>query len=152
MVLSEMSVTKAPAATVSPRDVLRKYKTIAVVGASKNPQKDAYTVPQFMRDHGYTIVPINPTADEIVGEKAYSSLADLPQEIASKVEIVDVFRPSEELPQVAEQVVDFHQKYGRPFVFWAQLGLENEEAKQILSKNRIPYIMNACLRIIQRTI
>jgi len=150
--LSEMSVTKAPIATVSPRDTLRKYKTIAVVGASKNPQKDAYTVPQFMKDHGYSIVPINPTADEIVGEKAYPSLMDLPAEIASKVDIVDVFRPSDELPQVAQQVVDFHRKYGRPFVFWAQLGLENEEAKQILSKNQIPYIMNACLRIVQRTI
>jgi predicted CoA-binding protein len=147
-----MSVTKAPTVTVSPRDVLRKYKTIAIVGASKNPQKDAYTVPQFMKDHGYSIVPINPTADEIVGEKAYPSLMDLPPEIASKVEIVDVFRPSEELPQVAQQVVDFHRKYGRPLVFWAQLGLENEEAKQILSKNQIPYIMNACLRIVQKSI
>jgi predicted CoA-binding protein len=146
-----MSVTRAPPATVSPREVLRKYKTIAVVGASKNPQKDAYTVPQFMKDHGFTIIPINPTADEIVGEKAYPSLLDLPPEIASKVEIVDVFRPSEELPQVARQVVDFHGKHGRPFVFWAQLGLENEEAKQILAKNQIPYVMNSCLRIVQRS-
>lgn len=147
-----MSITKAPPATISPREVLKKYKTIAVVGASKNPQKDAYTVPQFMKDHGFTIVPINPTADEIVGERAYPSLVDLPLEIARKVEIVDVFRPSEELPQVAQQVVDFHRKYGRPFVFWAQLGLENEEAKQILSKNQIPYIMNTCLRIVQRSL
>ncbi|TMI68553.1 CoA-binding protein [Candidatus Bathyarchaeota archaeon] len=127
-----------PSATISPHDVLRKYKTIAVVGASKNPAKDAYTVPQFMKDHGYKVIPVNPTADEIVGEKAYP--------------IVDVFRPSEELPQVAQQVVDFHRKYGRPFVFWAQLGLENEEAKKILAKNKIPYIMNACLRIVQRSL
>ncbi|TMI50344.1 CoA-binding protein [Candidatus Bathyarchaeota archaeon] len=147
-----MSVTKSPNTTVSPREVLRKYKTIAVVGASKNPQKDANTVPQFMKDHGYKIIPINPTADEIVGEKAYPSLTDLPSDLASKVELVDVFRPSEELPQVAQQVVDMHRKYGRPLVFWAQLGLENEEAKQILLKNQIPYIMNACLRIVQRTI
>ena len=147
-----MSVTKSPSATVSPREVLKKYKTIAVVGASKNPQKDAYTVPQFMKDHGYKIIPINPTADEIVGEKAYPSLMDLPSDLASKVELVDVFRPSEELPQVAQQVVDMHRKYGRPLVFWAQLGLENEEAKQILLKNQIPYIMNACLRIVQRTL
>ena len=147
-----MSVTKSPSTTVSPREALRKYKTIAVVGASKNPQKDAYTVPQFMKDHGYKIIPINPTADEIVGEKAYPSLMEMPSDLASKVELVDVFRPSEELPQVAQQVVDMHRKYGRPFVFWAQLGLENEEAKQILSKNQISYIMNACLRIVQRTL
>ena len=133
-------------------DVLRRYKTIAVVGASKNPLKDACTVPQYMKDHGYKIIPINPTADEIVGEKAYPSLIDLPPELASKVELVDVFRPSEELPHVAQQVVDMHRKYGRPFVFWAQLGLENEEAKRILSKNQIPYIMNACLRIVQKSV
>ena len=141
-----------PSTTISPREVLRKYKTIAVVGASKNPTKDAYSVPEFMKAHSYKIIPVNPTADEIVGEKVYPSLMDLPAELASKVEIVDVFRPSEELAQVAQQVVDFHRKYGRPFVFWAQLGLENEEAKQILSKNQIPYIMNTCLRIVQRTV
>ncbi len=146
-----MSVTK-PSTTISPREVLRKYKTIAVIGASKNPTKDANTVPEFMKQRGYKIVPINPTADEIVGEKAYPTLMDLPADLANKIEIVDVFRPSEELPQVAQQVVDFHKKYGRPYVFWAQLGLENEEAKHILSKNQIPYIMNACLRIVQRSV
>ena len=147
-----MSVTMTPNATISPHDVLKKYKTIAVVGASKNPAKDANTVPAFMKDHGYKIIPINPTADEIVGEKVYPSLMDLPPETASKIEIVDVFRPSEELPQIAQQVVDFHKKYGRPFVFWAQLGLENEEAKQILAKNQISYVMNACLRVVQRSL
>jgi len=150
--LSNMSLTKTPSTTISPREVLRKYKTIAVVGASKNPTKDANTVPQFMKDHGYKIIPVNPTADEIVGEKTYPTLMDLPAELANKVEIVDVFRPSEELPQVAHQVVDFHRKHGRPFVFWAQLGLENEEAKEILAKNQIPYIMNACLRVVQKSI
>ena len=147
-----MSVTMSPSATISPHEVLRKYKTIAIVGASKNPTKDANTVPEFMKAHGYKIIPVNPTADEIVGEKVYPSLMDLPTELASKVEIVDVFRPSEELPQVAQQVIDFHRRYGRPFVFWAQLGLENEEAKQILAKNQIPYIMNACLRIVQKSL
>ena len=147
-----MSVTMSPSTTISPHMVLKKYKTIAVVGASKNPTKDANTVPEFMKAHGYKIIPVNPTADEIVGEKAYPSLMDIPAELASKVEIVDVFRPSEELPQIAEQVVDFHRKYGRPFVFWAQLGLESEEAKQILAKNQISYVMNACLRIVQKSL
>ena len=146
-----MSGTKRPSATVSPREVLKKYKTIAVVGASKNLEKDANSVPQFMKDHGYKIIPVNPTADEIVGEKVYPSLADLPPSIAASVDLVDVFRPSEELPQVALQVVDMHKKNGRPFVFWAQLGLENEEAKQILSENKILYVMNACLRVVQKT-
>jgi predicted CoA-binding protein len=120
------------------------------VGASKNPEKEAYTVPAYMKEHGYTIVPVNPTADEILGEKAYKSLMDLPPELAKKVDIVDVFRPSEELPQVAEQVIEMRKKYGRPFAFWAQLGLENEEAKTMLSKNKVPYVMNACLRVVHK--
>jgi len=120
------------------------------VGASKSPDKEAYTVPAYMKEHGYTIVPVNPTADQILGEKAYKSLMDLPPDLAKKVDIVDVFRPSEELPQVAQQVIEMRKKYGRPYAFWAQLGLENEEAKKMLSNNKIPYVMNACLRVVHK--
>lgn len=149
---NEVSQMSLPNATVSPHDALRKYRTIAVVGASKNPTKDANTVPQFMKDHGYKVIPVNPTADEIVGEKVYPTLADIPSQIAATVDIVDVFRPSEELPQVAQQVVEMHRKNGRPFVFWAQLGLENDEAKRLLAENKIPYVMNACLRVVQKSL
>ncbi len=103
-----------------------------------------------MKEHGYMIVPVNPTADEILGEKAYKSLMDLPPDLAKKVDIVDVFRPSEELPQVAQQVIEMRKTYGRPFAFWAQLGLENEEAKKMLSQSKIPYVMNACLRVVHK--
>jgi uncharacterized protein len=146
------SQTHNPPATTSPKEILKKYNVIAVVGASKNPEKEAYTVPAYMKDHGYTIIPVNPTTDEILGEKAYKSLNDLPAELAKKVDIVDVFRPSEELLMVAEQVIEMRKKYGRPFAFWAQLGLENEEAKKMLSKSGIPYVMNACLRIVHKNL
>ncbi len=146
------SQTHIPSATISPREVLKKYDVIAVVGASKNPDKEAYTVPEYMKQHGYTIIPVNPTADQILGEKAYKSLMDLPPDLAKKVDIVDVFRPSEELLQVAQQVIEMRQKYGRPFAFWAQLGLENEEAKKELSRNNIPYVMNACLRVVHKNL
>ncbi|TMI57218.1 hypothetical protein E6H14_07555, partial [Candidatus Bathyarchaeota archaeon] len=76
------SQTHSPSATVSPREILKKYDVIAVVGASKNPEKEAYTVPAYMKEHGYMIVPVNPTADEILGEKAYKSLMDLPPDLA----------------------------------------------------------------------
>ena len=145
-----MSQTQIPSATISPREVLKKFSTIAVIGASKNPEKDAFTVPQYMKEHGYTIIPVNPSADQILGEKAYPSLLDIPTEVAKNVEVVDVFRPSEELPQIAQQVLDFQKKYGRPFVFWAQLGLENEEAKRMLSKAGVSYVMNACLRVVHK--
>lgn len=146
-----MIQTHLSSASVSPRDVLKKYKLIAVVGASKNPEKDAYTVPEYMKQHGYGIIPVNPTVDKILDEKSYPSLADIPPEIAKQVEIVDVFRPSEQLPDVARQVVEMKKKYGKPDVFWAQLGLENNEARKILSDNKIQYVMNACLRQVHQT-
>ncbi len=148
MLSSREKATRA--ATVSPMEVLRDHKVIAVVGASKNPEKDAHTVPSYMKRHGYRIVPINPTAYRILGEKAYPTLLDLPAELAKQIEVVDVFRPSEELPQVARQVVEIKRLHGKHPVFWAQLGLENEEAKRILSENELPYVMNSCMRTVHK--
>ena len=136
--------------TISPSAALRKYKVLAVVGASKNPEKEAYTVPAYLKDHGYTIVPINPTAELLLGEKAYPSLKELPASLASKIEVVDVFRPSEELPEVARQTIEMKKTSGRPYVFWAQLGLENEEAKKMLAENGIAYVMNSCMRVVHQ--
>ncbi len=132
--------------TVQPPDVLRKYKVIAVVGASKSPEKEAFTVPLYLKQHGYTMIPVNPTADSIHGEKAYPSLKEIPAAIAKTVDVVEVFRPSEELPKIASQTVELKKSTGRPFVFWAQLGLENEEAKSMLQAAGIDYVMNACMR------
>ncbi len=145
-----MVQTQIPSTTISPVEVVKKYRVIAVVGASKNPEKEAYKVPEYMKEHGYKIIPVNPTAEQILGEKAYPSLLDLPPELAKQVEVVDVFRPSEELPQVAEQVIEMKKRYGRPYVYWAQLGLKNEDAKRALSKNGIPYVMDACLTVVHR--
>lgn len=138
------------ATTISPKQVLRNHKVIAVVGASKNPEKDAHTVPLYLKQKGYRIIPINPTADRILEEKTYPSLLDLPVELAKQVEVVNVFRPSEELPRVAKEVVKMKQLHGRPLVFWAQLGLESEEAKRILNENQIPYVMNTCIKTVHR--
>ena len=138
--------------TVSPTEVMRRYRVIAVVGASKNPEKEAGSVPAYLRDHGYTIIPINPTTDSVNGLRAYPSLADIPEELARRVEVVDVFRPSEELRQVALQAAEMKKRTGRPFVFWGQLGLENEEAKTILRDAGIDYVMDKCMRVEHRMI
>ncbi|MDA4120938.1 MAG: CoA-binding protein [Thaumarchaeota archaeon] len=132
--------------TVEPSEVLRESKVIAVVGASKNPEKDANSVPAYLRQHGYTIIPVNPTTDNIDGVKTYSSLAAIPDEIAKKIEVVDVFRPSEEFPEIAKQVIGLKERTGRPVVFWGQLGLENDEAKKILQDAKVDYVMDSCMR------
>jgi hypothetical protein len=132
--------------TVQPSDVLRKHRVIAVVGASKSQEKEAYTVPLYLKNHGYRVIPVNPTAERIHGEKAYANLGEIPTDLARTVDVVEVFRPSDELPSVASQVAEMRFKTGRPFVFWAQLGLENDEAKRILQDAGVDYVMNACMR------
>lgn len=139
-----------PSSTVPPEEVIRKYRVVVVVGASKSPDKDAYTVPQYLQNHGFRVVPVNPTADSIHGEKAYPTLSALPDIIAKSVEVVEVFRPSEELPQIASQVVEMKRKTGRPFVFWAQQGIENEEAKGALGAAGVDYVMDACMRTVHQ--
>ena len=139
-----------PKFTVQPGDVMRRYKVIAVVGASKNPEKDAFTVPAYLQENGYTIIPVNPTTDSINGVKTYATLGGIPEDVARRVEVVDVFRPSEELPQVARQVAEMKEKTGRPFVFWGQQGLDNEEAKEILTGAGVDYVMDRCMRVEHR--
>ena len=129
-----------------PAVVMKKFRVVAVVGASKNPGKEAFTVPLYLMKHGYTIIPVNPTADVVHGLKVYPSLAQLPIDLAGSVEVVEVFRPSEELPEIARQVVEMKKRTKKTPVFWAQLGLESEEAKRVLEESGVPFVMNACMR------
>lgn len=118
------------------RDILRKYKTIAVIGMSKNPEKDAYSIPAYMKMKGYRIIPVNPTTDEILGEKSYKKLSDVPGE----VDIVDVFRPSEDVPNYVGDVLA-----KKPKVFWLQLGIENKAAEEKVASAGIKVVYNRCL-------
>ncbi len=138
------------ASNTSPDGVMKSCRTIAVVGASKSPEKEAHSVPLYLKERGYTIIPVNPTADSIFGERAYPTLADVPLDVASKVDVVEVFRPSEELPQVANQVIELKRRTGRQVVFWAQTGLESEEAKRKLEAEAVPYVMDACMRVVHQ--
>jgi predicted CoA-binding protein len=137
-----------PSSTISPVEVMKTNRTIAVVGASKNPEKEANSVPQFLKDNGYRIIPVNPTASEIFGEKAFPDLLSLSPEVAMQVEVIEVFRPSDELPGVARQVVELSKRHRKRYIFWAQQGLENDEAKKILDEGGIPYVMGMCMRVV----
>jgi len=119
-------------------EILKKYKTVAVIGMSKNPEKDAYTVPEYLMKNGYKIIPVNPTADEILGQKAYKRLSDVPDE----VDIVDVFRPSEDVPNYVEDVLK-----KKPKVFWEQLGIHNPEAEEKIAAGGIKVVYDHCMRV-----
>ncbi|HEM3473103.1 CoA-binding protein [Streptococcus suis] len=122
-------------------DYLKKAKTIAVVGLSSREETAAYRVSKLMQEAGYKIIPVNPKAagGTILGELVYSSLAEIDQPI----DIVDVFRRSEFLPEVAQEFIQSNAK-----VFWAQLGLESQEAEKLLRQaGRNDIVMNKCIKI-----
>lgn len=118
------------------KEILSENKTIAVIGMSKNPEKDAYTIPQYLKNKGYRVIPVNPTADQILGEKAYKTLGDVP----GIVDIVDVFRPGEDVPNYVDDVIA-----KRPKVFWLQLGIENTPAEEKVSSAGIKVVFNKCI-------
>ncbi|AQY50994.1 CoA-binding domain-containing protein [Listeria weihenstephanensis FSL R9-0317] len=118
--------------------ILKKAKRIAVVGLSDNPERTSYQISERMQQEGYTIIPVNPLVDEVLGEKAVASLAD----IEGHVDIVDVFRRSEFLPEIAIKFDAIDAD-----VFWAQSGVSNEEAYQFLKEKGHTVIMDRCIMV-----
>lgn len=111
-------------------------KNIAVVGMSKNPDKAAHYVPKYLHEQGYNMIPVNPTATEILGKKCYSSLLDIPNDI----DIVDVFRPSDQVLQVVEESIKI-----KPKVIWLQEGIHHPEAERLAQKSGIDVVFNRCM-------
>jgi predicted CoA-binding protein len=129
------------------REILTKYKTIAVVGLSRDPDKDSYRVSAYLKKHGFRIIPVNPFADEILGEKSYKSLLDIPAEIQKTIEIVDIFRPAKDVPPIVEQAVKLKEAHGKPSVVWMQLGIVNEQAAETAKKAGLTVIMDKCMMV-----
>ena len=120
---------------------LADAKTIAVVGASKNPEKDAHRIPKYLHEQGYRIIPVNPTADDILGEKAYKSLSD----VREPYDVVDIFRPSEDVPPIVDEAIR-----GPAKVIWMQLGIENDAAARKAEAAGKIVVQNACMMIAHR--
>ncbi|CAK8584979.1 CoA-binding protein [Priestia megaterium] len=118
--------------------ILKKSKRIAVVGLSDNPHRTSYMVSEAMQQQGYEIIPVNPTINSALGVKAVSSL----KEIEGHIDIVNVFRRSEHLLEVAEEFLE-----GDADVFWAQSGLINEEAYDLLAKKGYTVVMDRCIKV-----
>ena len=118
--------------------LLRTYDTITVVGASRDPDKAAHAIPAQMQRHGWRIIPVNPYADELFGEKAYPTLADVPEPIG----LVDIFRPSEDAAEIVRQAI----AAGAAAV-WLQLGIVSAEARALAAAAGIAYVENRCLAV-----
>lgn len=122
----------------NPQQILAEAAVIAVVGASRHPEKPAHSVPLQIQRHGWRIIPVNPFADELFGEKVYRSLADIPE----KVDLVDVFRPADDAVEVVRQAVAI----GAPAV-WLQLDIVSPEARRIATEAGIDYVEDRCLAV-----
>ena len=122
------------------KNILSKYKSIAMVGVSKDLKKTSTIVMKYMQDYGFKVYPVNPSAkgEKILGEEVYAKITD----INKNVDIVDVFRPSKEAYGIAEDAVKIGAK-----VLWLQLGIRDGNAKKLVEENKMEYIENKCTKM-----
>ncbi len=120
------------------RRILDQNRIIAMVGLSDKPHRPSFFAGKYMMEHGYQVVPVNPVCQEIFGLTCYPSLADIP----FKVDLVDCFRRSEEMPMLAQQAIDIGAR-----AFWMQLSIKNEEAKKLAQSAGLDVVMDRCVKI-----
>ena len=127
------------------KEILSKYKKIAMIGVSNDPQKTSTIVMKYMQKYGFKVYPVNPKAKGkiILGEEVFEKITD----IKDQVDIVDVFRPSNEVRAIAEDTIKIGAK-----VLWLQLGIKNDEAKQLVESKNIQYIENKCTKMEYQTL
>jgi len=125
---------------------LLDHKTIAIVGCSTTPGKAAHDIPKYMRENGYEILPVNPFADEIFGETAYDSLEAVPDDI----DMVNVFRPSDEVPGIVDDVLARHEDRGDIEALWLQLDIRHDEATDRAVEAGIDVVQDKCLKVEHR--
>jgi predicted CoA-binding protein len=126
---------------MTPTDILRAYRTIAVVGLSNDRRRDSHSVSQYMQAAGYRIIPVNPTESEVLGEKAYPDLASVPE----PVEIVDIFRRPEYIPAIVDQAIAIGAK-----VIWMQEGIVSEAAAAKGRAAGLEVVMDSCIRTVHQ--
>ena len=122
--------------------ILRDSKTIAIVGISDKPERPSYSVASYLLEHGYRIIPVNPNLSEWRGIKAYPALSAIPSEIRESVDVVDIFRKSEDVLPIVEEAIKIKAK-----TVWMQLGIKNEEAAGIARREGLNVIMDKCMKI-----
>ncbi|MHC4779144.1 MAG: CoA-binding protein [Planctomycetota bacterium] len=123
-------------------EYLSRYRKVAVVGASRNPEKPAGIVASFLIDHGYEVHPVNPSADSILGRPSSASLKD----VEGQVEIVDVFRPSASAPAVVKAAAERKAAKGDVAVVWLQEGISSDEASDLARAAGIAFVQDRCIR------
>ncbi|MFP4369126.1 MAG: CoA-binding protein [Candidatus Kapaibacterium sp.] len=123
------------------KEIYESIKTIAVYGMSTNPEKPSNSVPAFLKDKGFKVIPINPRAEEINGDKAYDSI----HSVQDKIDVLNIFRPSDEIPEITKKAIERKNATGDIRIIWCQLGIVNDEAKKMAEDNNITFIQDHCM-------
>jgi predicted CoA-binding protein len=131
-------MTKQDSHTDSHLKKIYELKNIAVVGMSKNEEKAGHFVPKYLIQNGYNVIPVNPTVSEVLGRKSYSTITDIPE----RVDIVDIFRKSEDVPPIVDDAI--HKK-DQIKVIWMQEGIYSEEAEKKAKENGLEVVFNRCM-------
>ncbi len=132
--------TSSPNAAKTINEILERYRTVAVVGLSPKPHRDSYGVARYMQAQGWRIIPINPSATEILGETAYPSLTEAARH--HKIELVNVFRKSADVPPVVDEAIAVGAK-----AIWLQLGVENDAAVAKATQANLAVVQDKCLKV-----
>ena len=127
--------------------ILENTSNIAVIGLSKNELRDSYQVSAYMKNAGYNIIPVNPTIDSVMGVKSHNSLKNVPEDVLKNIELVNVFRKSEFVNEIVDEVIEINKKYGRIHTIWMQLGIFYYEIDRISEENKLNIITNKCIKI-----
>ena len=131
----EMADSNPPSDTI--KEILSDSKRIAIVGLSDKPERDSNRVARYLIDHGYEVIPVNPTKEEILGRRSYPSLKDIPGDI----DVVDIFRRPEAIPEIVDDAIEIGAR-----VIWMQIGLANREAAEKARKKGLKVVQSKCIK------
>lgn len=127
------------------KNLLQSVQTVAVIGCSKDKYRTSYHIANYLQENGIQILPVNPNYDEILGEKCYNSMSDIPAD--TEIDVADIFRDSQYTAGMVKEVMDWAEQSGQQPVIWTQLAVSSDEAKALAEKNNYQYIENECMMV-----
>ncbi|MDX1590490.1 MAG: CoA-binding protein [Balneolaceae bacterium] len=130
------------------KNILNEVQTIAVIGCSSNPYRTSYHISEYLVKAGFTIFPINPNEERVHGRKAYSSMADLPEDVT--IDLVNIFRNKRYTTETVKEIIEWGEERNQKPVIWTQLDVSTDQAKELAGENGFTYVENRCIMVEHR--
>lgn len=130
---------------MSIEEIIKSTETIAIIGCSSNPSRTSYRIAKYLENAGFTIIPVNPNEDSVLGHTCYPQITDIPDDIT--IDLVDIFRNKRYTAEMVEEIVKWSEESGQKPVIWTQIGVSSDEAKSLAEVNGFTYIEDKCLMV-----